>query len=86
MNWPVGTGASWQYDVVKVTIDTIWIDDTGHRAGGSLTNNAEAVCRKIWHDYPGRRIIYKDSAGNWDEMKHEGGRFVAFAPARDMAP
>lgn len=41
---------------------------------------------RVWHNYPGRRIIYQDSIGDWSELLHEGGRFTGFAPARDMVP
>jgi hypothetical protein len=73
------------FEVVKVERDMIWIKDLV-RGNTSITNDAERVCRRIWHDYPARRIIYCDSDGNWDELKHEGGKFTGFAAARDMAP
>ena len=74
------------YDIVKVTPEIVWIRDRTEDGVISVTNDAEGVCRRVWHDYPNRRIIYCDSDGNWDELKHEGGRFVGFAPARDMVP
>jgi len=37
-------------------------------------------------NYPGFRIIYRDSMGNWDELCHDGALFTGFAPARDMDP
>lgn len=70
---------------VKTTADIVWIVDA-NQGNISVTNDAEGVCRRVWHDYPDRRIIYRDSDGNWDELKHEGGRFVGFAPARDVVP
>ena len=62
----------------------VWIEDLV--GSFSVTNDAEAVCRHLQHDFPGYRIIYRDTDGNWDELKHCGAEFQGFAPARDMAP
>lgn len=63
----------------------MWIEDIG-RECRSVTNDAHAVVAKLVAEYGDRRIIYKDSIGNWDELKHEGNRFIGFAPARNMSP
>jgi hypothetical protein len=73
------------YELVRVTLDMVWIRDRD-LGNISVTNDAEGVVRRVWHDYPGRRIIYQASDGAWDELVHEGGRFTGFAPARDMVP
>lgn len=74
------------YEMVKVTADVVWIRDR-NLGNVSVTNDAEAVCRRVWHDYPNRRIIYQDSTGTWDELKHQGGQFTGYAPAPvDMVP
>jgi len=47
----------------------------------SVTNDAEAVVEDlIASGYKDYRIIYKDSMGQWDELLHDGKRFVDFGP------
>jgi hypothetical protein len=74
-----------QYDVAKVTPEIVWISDRNDGAI-SVTNDAENVVMELHNKYPGARVIYRDSDGNWDELKHKGGQFTGFAPARDMVP
>lgn len=73
-----------QYDVAKITDKAIWIVDTGEECM-SVTNDAERVVAEIDRRYANRRIYYRDSMGNWDELKHDGSIFLGFAPARDKA-
>jgi hypothetical protein len=56
----------------------VWIVDED--AGVSVTNDAEAVVAEINQRHPGCRIIYRDTMGNWDELRHRNGTFVDFAP------
>lgn len=74
-----------QYEVVKVNDDMVWIRDVG-RECRSVTNDAERVVDELAVQYGNRRIIYRDSDGNWDELVHEHGKFTGFAPARGLAP
>lgn len=79
-------GPESDYRVVKIDAAQriVWIVDyDGER---SVTNDAEAVVAALHVEHPGFRVIYRDTMGLWDELKHEAGRFVGFAPARDMAP
>ena len=46
----------------------------------SITNDAEAVVELTLSQHGPRRILYQDTEGNWDELKHNGKRFVDFAP------
>ena len=50
--------------------------------GRSLTNDAEAVIAQLAGRgvLEGRRVLYQDTEGRWDEMRHEAGRFRGFAP------
>jgi hypothetical protein len=73
------------FEYVKITLEVVWIRDLD-LGSISVTNDAVGVCRRVWHDYPGRRVIYQDSEGAWDELKHDGGKFTGFTPARDMVP
>lgn len=67
------------FSLVKISADPekiVWIkDDNGLR---SVTNDAERVCRVVNKAYPGHRIIYRDSDGQWDELKHKDGVFLDF--------
>ena len=75
------------YDVVKVTPEIVWIRDRVEDGVISVTNDAENVIKELHNKHPGARIIYRDSDGAWDELKHDGcGTFTGFAPARDMVP
>lgn len=47
--------------------------------GRSVTNDAENVVADVLKLHPGRRIFYRDSEGQWDELKHDGRQFVGFA-------
>lgn len=44
----------------------------------SMTNDAENVCLWAHETHPGKRVAYMDTNGQWDEMIHEAGVFVAF--------
>jgi hypothetical protein len=46
----------------------------------SVTNDAEAVVAWVNAWCPERRIIYRDTMGQWDELLHSNGRFDGFAP------
>ena len=70
-----------QIQITSVQPDRIYLVD---RDGPmSVTNDAEAVVKFINDMYPGRRIIYCDTMGNWDELLHDNGRFTDFAPYRE---
>ena len=60
----------------------VWIVDENGLV--SVTNDAEDVVDTLLDRFPGHRIIYRDSMGAWDELRHEQGRFVGFAAARNM--
>jgi len=61
----------------KQTEDIIFIvdDDNG---GMSITNAAEAVVKDAYEAYGDRRIVYRDTMGEWDELVHDHGRFTGF--------
>lgn len=76
-------GADWH--IVKSDSERriVWIvdEDRGNR---SVTNDADKVVAELHVNYPGFRIIYRDSIGNWDELCHDGALFTGYRPARDM--
>jgi hypothetical protein len=54
--------------------------------GKSITNDAENVVEQVAKEYPGHRIIYRDTQGQWDELVHNDGEFVGFAPYHEELP
>jgi hypothetical protein len=70
------------YSISRVTEDRVFIIDENDGAL-SVTNDAENVVRELNGAYPGKRIIYRDSMLQWDELIHRDGEFVDFAPYRE---
>jgi hypothetical protein len=75
--------SKYDYKVIAGILCVVDADEEGAR---SVTNDAEQVVAEL-HALgllpPGRRLIYRDSTGAWDEMVvREGGLFVGFAPLR----
>lgn len=78
-----------RFEIVKVAPDCVWIADLSIDMSVvvvSVTNDAEAVCRRLYWRYGDRRYLYQDTMGNWDELTHEQGRFVEFKSARGQQP
>ncbi len=74
------------YQIVKITDKIIFIQDL-NLGNISVTNDAEWVVENILNQYnPPKRIVYRDSEGQWDELVHDGRRFVAFGPWNDEVP
>jgi hypothetical protein len=71
-----------RYIIVKEDDSFVFIEDIG--TGRSVTNDAEAVVYELFNkeSIGDKRIIYKDTNGDWDELVHDGDRFVDFAPYR----
>lgn len=53
-------------------------DDCDMKCGRSVTNAAENVVTWLLSMYPGRRFIYRDTMGQWDELAHDGKSFTGF--------
>lgn len=73
-----------KYRFVKVDHDRAFIEDVGE--GKSVTNDAESVVKSVVEHFPGKRVIYKDTTGRWDELKHKGGTFTGFTPYTEYLP
>lgn len=72
-----------EYEVVTSTPDTLTIRDVGGSRCLTVTNDAEAVVVALHADgvLGTRTLLYYDSAGDLDELVHDGrGRFLGFAP------
>ena len=72
------------YKIAKVTPTKVFIIDQDKPGCLSVTNDAEAVVEAVCRHYPGRRIIYRDTTGQWDELVHAKGSFVDFAPYNEQ--
>jgi hypothetical protein len=64
--------------LVREDADRVFIADA-NRGQMSITNDAEGVVAHVHKLFPDRRIIYKDTEGRWDELKHNHGKFTNFA-------
>ena len=66
------------FTTVRTNDEIVFIVDNDGRM--SVTNDAEAVVAYVNDWNPGKRIVYRDTTGQWDELKHTNGRFDGFAP------
>lgn len=60
------------------TKDAVYIVDLDN-GGLSVTNDAENVVKACLDLYGPKKIVYRDSEGNWDELRHDGKQFTIFA-------
>jgi len=67
-----------QFDIIHIDQKVIAIDDL--YADKTVTNDAENVIKVLNKELglEGRRVIYRDTMGYWDELIHEDGEFVCF--------
>lgn len=63
-----------------VTMGMVFIVDNDRPHFASITNAAEQVVQDCLGRYGEKRIIYRDSAGEWGELLHTGIQFRGFAP------
>ena len=70
------------FSIEKETENYIYIVDKGTENEMSVTNAVKSVLEQIsaLGKLGSRRLIYRDSLGNDDEIIHENGRFIRFAP------
>ncbi len=69
------------YEIIKVAPDAVFLVDLD-RGNVSVTNDADRVVAEVHKLHPGKRIFYRDSMGNWDELDHKNGVFTGYLPAR----
>lgn len=62
--------------------NTITVIDLDWPGCMSVTNDADRVVATVVEMWkaPTATIYYKDSDGRWDQLVHENGRFIGFAP------
>lgn len=74
------------FRIVAETDEIVFIEDM-NLGNVSVTNEAEYVVQTVLSNHgTRRRIIYKDSEGQWDELVHDGKQFVDFAPYKGPTP
>jgi hypothetical protein len=73
-----------KFVVVKQTHEYTYIADVGKTAT-SVTNNVEAIVKFLSgnHILGSRRLFYRDSDGQIDEIIHDNGAFIRFAPGHE---
>jgi hypothetical protein len=73
------TRSAWHHQEIGSVV-AIYDDFSGTEM--SVTNDAEQVIealRSIGIDFTGKRVIYRDTDGQWDEMRIANGEFAGFA-------
>lgn len=65
------------FGVARITADRVFIVD--HDVGMSVTNDAENVVMDVFERHPDKRIIYRDTEGDWGELNHADGVFTGFS-------
>lgn len=68
------------WEIVGISETAVYILDVGQGTDLSVTNDAENVVDEILLVYGEKRIVYRDSEGQWDEITHDGVDFTGFAP------
>jgi hypothetical protein len=69
-----------EFTIEKETPEYIFIIDTGHTRTKTVTNDAENViaCLAKENALGNRRVFYKDSSGDIDELLHNAGEFTGY--------
>jgi hypothetical protein len=67
------------YQIVEFRDGVVFIRDM-NKGRVSLTNDAENVCLDVNEEYPYARIVYRDTVGDWCELKHSNGKFLGYKP------
>lgn len=75
-----------QYEVARLESQRVFIIDKCIPGALSVTNDAENVVSDVLKIFGELRIVYRDSQGSWDELLHDGVKFIGFAPYGDPLP
>jgi hypothetical protein len=70
---------------LRVEDGALLLEDLNLPGTVSITNNAEEIVSaqlraQCVAGEPPPRILYRDTDGRWDELKHDNVRFTGFAP------
>lgn len=55
------------YEIIAVKSDRVFLIDLD-KGSKSVTNDAERVYAEVIKQQPNKRVIYRDSQKNWDEI------------------
>jgi hypothetical protein len=68
------------YEVLTSNVQFIYLEDSGHNQFKTVTNDAEYILSRLNEEYGigNKRIFYKDSSGEIDEIVHKNGIFAGF--------
>ena len=73
------------YHIYNVTKEFVFLSDESLLTDTmSVTNDAEAVVEQLHAMYPTKRYVYTDTAGDVDELLHDGPTFTGFAPYKEQ--
>jgi len=69
-----------EFTIEKETPEYIFIKDIGHTHTKTVTNDADNVIKylKVIYKLGDRRVFYKDSEGQIDELLHTAGKFTGY--------
>jgi hypothetical protein len=69
-----------EYNIVTTNKQFIFVEDTGHNQFKTVTNDIENVLARLKEDFgiKNRRIFYKDSYDEIDEIIHKDGTFLRY--------
>lgn len=71
--------------ISSVTDDAVFIIDTANETGRmTVTNDAEEVVMYLYRCFGNKRIFYKDTLDDWDELVHHHGKFKDFKSGIDL--
>jgi hypothetical protein len=70
------------FEIIAVEDDRVFVVDL-NLGSKSVTNDAEYVWEQVQRQYPNRRLIYRDSEGEWNEIL---GPDISFRPYAATAP
>jgi|GEM_PF-3030794 len=76
------------YEIVRIEDDRVFIVDLD-LGNMSVTNDADNVLEEINKNFPNRRLIYKDTLGNWDEITYNPlfeRRLLLYVPYTEHIP
>lgn len=74
-----------EYQVKTVTPEIVFLVDLD-LGNKSVTNDAEFVVREVHRRYGNKRIVYRDSSGDWSELLHHEGTFTRFSAYQGELP
>jgi len=71
-----------EFSVLQITDEYIYIVDDCAKDSKSLTHDVENVLSYLTDMYKlgNKRLFYRDTDGQIDEIVHENGKFIDFAP------